>query len=285
MSIENEIIALRKEVNSLKGNCGLTSNKEISIWISANTRKLGLPEKGHGFSEPSLDLYLKRPLSKIKEEGRSLEAIKKGLIKAKRVFIKTAEIISEYPLKRGKDNYIYKKRKKDVTVKFVYQRIENYLLKGEVVRIDAIGTQLSAVRRAIEDLESEKRLPKILARFLILAPNSPGSKTRNTLENKQDREIDDSVIKPSLINMKRLKKELESSGLGSSLILRKYFFTPGFMIIRINQNMMVSPYLNKKKAYYEPYMEITKTSQPRLFKDFADYFEAVFIDESLSERI
>ena len=180
----------------------------------------------------------------------------------------------------------YKLREKSVASStFIHNSLDRY--KGqEPIEIDAIGIQLSSARDALRRLIRAKKLPSVNVRFLILKPKSPGAQFRGLLEGKNepgDEEEMNEIALGAIRNMKKINKMFKTYDKDCSFQLRQYRFTPGFMLIRVNDMMMINNYF-ATIAYDTPYEVLEKPQYPFRFNLYREYFDTVFSSDKLSDK-
>lgn len=163
---------------------------------------------------------------------------------------------------------------------FNYTRIKSFLLNASEsrsigrVRVDSIGMQSKSLSNVLLDLASDNRLGAIEARSLILKEGSEGAISRAYLEGRSIGKINSSCN-----NAKESWLEVESvfqDPLGKSVINIKLFdMNPLLYIVRVDNNMIVSPYV-AQKGYDSWCFFIDGEKDKGAFNQYLGYFDKVF---------
>ncbi len=156
------------------------------------------------------------------------------------------------------------------------------------IQILAMGTTLKTIAELLDELGNIKDI-SIDAQLLLLSSRSSGSRFRAKLENRSPDELDKSIEKvlPKLVAH---RERFSEQGTGS-ISLRTYQFVPGVYMVRINDILVVRPYL-AEQGYFSPYFVIREGKlasfdgkQTNFFERFIRYFTVVFTSETLSQNL
>ncbi len=149
--------------------------------------------------------------------------------------------------------------------------------KTGLINIDCFGVKLDALYKVIKGATFKSKLPhdaEINMRALLLEPDSFGVNSRAKLENNERIKKDVPLMKDVYIKLVKEYKKHQNH----SLKVKTFEFTPGFYILRVNEDMLVGTYL--AESGYDNLCFHLKKKDGKTFNQYERFFERVWNDYS-----
>lgn len=148
--------------------------------------------------------------------------------------------------------------------------------------LDVLGIQNSDIRTVLETLRRSTNTPKITGRILLLSPEGISARQRAKLEGRDPTDYINGTLRDSFSSWKALSTALKESSI--SFTLHPYDLLPSCKIIRLNDEMLVSPYL-EGRAYSSFYNIYSRKDHPGIFERCMEYFEFMMKQSRTNEEI
>ncbi len=184
-----------------------------------------------------------------------------------------------------KNDFSKSKGDRRVTYDFIENEILNHSKSNLNTRIeiDSFALQASTLRSVCVSLMSNKSLPRVKIRSLILNGDSIGSSLRAFLEEKKEIKMN-STLENARLSWLDFKQKLSIYSQESSVDIRTFNNNISFYIVRINNKMIIRPYL-AERGFLSPYQIIEKDKNEDLFNKYLSYFEKIYSSSIYSEKL
>ena len=119
---------------------------------------------------------------------------------------------------------------------------------------------------------------------MILSPGGEGSLCRSVLEKKSLLDVN-KMLDSAALQMMKFKNMVQTYNQESTTDIRHYKFNPNCMLIRINEKILVNPYVAHNHAYKTYCFQFNKKQHPYMYQYYYDFFDRIFNSKKLSHYL